>query len=259
MQPLKSKPVSFGRVRRHRKEHEGENFSWAVSYSDLLMVLMSFFIVLLQLEPGTSGPSDAQSVLSAIKNEFSRTSVASMPSVVPTGATTTGVATTGITATGVATTRTITATTGGGTGIKTGFQQITTALAEQNIVYVENSKEGFLTVELESNLYGKGQVELSPQAEGELESVFKVLEPHLATIGIVVVGHSDSISVAQSRDRPNYLNSNLAFSSLRALIGSQYLTQLGVSPDQIKIEATDSFQRNTRSLSVKVYWKGAKK
>jgi flagellar motor protein MotB len=239
MKPHSLKSALLGRSKAKSRKDEGENHIWAVSYSDLLMVLMSFFILFFQVDKKDDvvEKTKMNQVIMAVENQFGQGAGHALVTVPP-----------------VVTSPPVVSASQATTPDR--LSSVKTALKEMNLKFDASSKDNFVTVDLEYNLYSPGEFKLSKRSERPLDHLFNTLKPYLADLSLEVIGHTDSVPRSQSGKKfPQYLNSNLALSDLRALGAAEYLIQLGVPPEKISTHGSDHFSRNTRSVSIRLYSK----
>lgn len=227
MEPRKKiEPRRFERIERDEniEIHEDENSHlWAVSYSDFLMVLLSFFILfysvdedkqdqlIFQIAKNFAGNSNAQGI-GANKNHEP---------------------------------------------VKSAIERIPTSLFDHikslQVNLSENKKH--LTINFPDDLFAIGSHELNQENEKVIIETLNILKPHSQNLYLYFEGHTD--------DRPlhtkvrNINLDNYVLSSLRASSALLKAQQLGFPEEQMFIQAASSHIRNSRSLSLRVSQKGA--
>ncbi|MEO6459391.1 MAG: OmpA family protein [Bdellovibrionota bacterium] len=234
-QPLDKKPRTLPRVQRREIQHieEGDNQIWAVSYADLLMVLLAFFVIFFSFDNSQDrkhGLQDlAQGLRSAgfegAKNPNSKT------------------------------------------GAEQGAAQPEAAanpevrLISQYLTAIDNQKvqvDGeHIQILLPDDAFAKGQYQLSPELKTRLDQIYETLRPFERDLEIVVIGHADSTPFAVRHNE--YLGDNFDLSSLRSLRALQYVLGKGFPHDQISAQGAADGGRKSRTLSLKVSWKETRK
>lgn len=200
-----------------------ESLNWAVSYADMLMVLLCFFIVFFSMENLTSQGgehvSKAESTSSidpsiiAIRNAFSE---------LPTQSPVTSI------------------------GPEQGASQ-GTFTSKNGFVFSEKSHQ--LMVTLPDQIYRAREFTVSSEIKKNLREILDVLRPHKDSIRIVFIGHADSSPVTRENF---YLKNNFDLSSLRASRALSYALEMGFDGRRLSISAFSSEIRNTRSLSLEI-------
>ena len=224
--------------KRHIEEHEE---SWAVSYADLLMVLMSFFIVFFNLEQG----SGEDNLVDVISKSF-------------TGEVKEGKQKRSISSNGTFGNLIIdlkdndlkfNAIDGNGDtirdkklpGIHSDFDKKTIS---------ELKKVKGLIIELPDDIFSVGAHELSNKAKDGIDSVLSKLSEYSEKITIIAIGHSDTIPLRHDRE---IVKSNFILSSLRAAKAVEYIVGKGFDSNWVLGQAVNVERRATRSLSIKVF------
>ena len=200
--------------------HEGDGHLWAVSYADLLMVLMSFFVIFFSFTDST-GNGDAKSpdvvlqisagLKAALKGE------------------------------------------GGGGVAMPAVSRAPTALVDRPALEALGAEvsesEKSIFVKLPDDIFDKRQFALSDSTKAKLESILEALRSNSERIELVIIGHADSSRVAGSNP---YLSNNFDLSSLRALKAVQFLTDRGFPESNISAQGSSYGLRNSRTLSLRV-------
>lgn len=251
---LERKKLRLPRVERTEDVHpeDGENLLWAVSYSDLLMVLMSFFVIFFAANKGKKDAIFQDVSIALNKN-------------VP-GAKTLGT----------------------GTGSKGGSkakvptpisqaefeafkqQQIEAELVNEKIsstisdslrqigVDVDTTEEpSALTINLPDNIYSSTTFEITPKIQLILDQIFSLILDHKDKINVHFIGHSDSAPIKTSTSV--FLTSNYTLSALRAAKALEYSLNLGYPSNQLFAQGGAENMRDSRSLSVRLVMRGAAK
>ncbi len=239
---------------------DGQN--WAVSYADMLMVLMSFFVIFFSFEG-----KQKESLLSKLAIEMQAKSDKAIVSA-PQGTENTGGSN------GGAAQQAGGSSTGEQTPQQAAQQQaaqqqaaqqqaaqqqaeqteqtmnsISTQLEKQLFTVSKEANVEQLTVHLSDQIYGRRQFALNPKLENELNQIFEIVKPHKDKVRIIFIGHSDSLPLTASG---SYLANNLDLSSLRASRAISYATSRGFDARNLSIAAVAANMRNSRSLSLKI-------
>jgi flagellar motor protein MotB len=205
--------------------------TWAVAYADLLMVLMSFFVIF-----SSFGTESSQNELYKIAVNLSQIS-----SGAGTG-----------TRAGV----------GSGAGTGTGGvakeeekplqlvlpEDVFSELSRQKLHYINEGKS--VLVSFDGDQFAPGSFEIRADLKNQLSHIADVLAPYKEHIQILVVGHADS-QVVKNHINP-YMKDNFDVSSLRALAATRYLSQQGISPSHLLSQASSDNEISKRSLSLRI-------
>lgn len=236
--PPEGKKPRLGRLEVVRRGHDHQNriphydeHSWAVSYADFLMVLLSFFVIFF-------GQSDGvDNVIFKITQELSKNNDSSTGSIHQASKATESLGTF--------------AGNFSGSG-PLERQAIANELRKQfsGFKISENEKEKALSIQLPENIYEKGQFKLTADSKKQFEDLAKLLLPFKDSIAITVTGHTDNVAVNSSGVKK--FDDNTELSSLRAYYATKNLIELGFSENQVRIKTLLKEHRNSRTLSVHV-------
>lgn len=199
-----------------RSEHYEVSEGWAVSYSDLLMVLMSFFIIYFNLNTEKENVKIEQLAFKLINNEILQKQNVT-----------------------ISTNRKI-ANNDLVEGLNPLFKE---GKGEQKQVYKE-----FL-IDLPPNIYEVGKYDLSHSVTSKLEKVFDVIREHKKDVDVYFIGHTDVLKFKKNKD---VINSNLVLSSMRAVKAVEYAIKKGFDENQVFVQGLKGQPRNTRSLSLRL-------
>jgi flagellar motor protein MotB len=191
------------------KNHSAE--SWAVSYADFLMVLLSFFIVFYSF--------DEKSVLHNVVVSISKT-------------------------TGGAVDSNKTGAMGGDVPDGIFNHKVLTevsAMFRDAKVEAVVSKER-IVVDLPDNIYPIGGYKVPAE---KLDAILKSLEKYQAELSITVMGHADGVGF---QNKTRVVKDNLTLSSMRAAYASSHIQEV-LPQAQVWIQASDDSKRKTRSIS----------
>lgn len=226
-QPLNKTPRTLPRVQRREIHNfdEGDSHLWAVSYADLLMVLLAFFVIFFSMEPpaktspafqkfaaGLQGAGFGPALSEGSSAGSAKTNPDSPPEVNLMG------------------------------------KHLSAIVPGEVNVEGEN-----IQILLPDNAFTKGQYQLDAPLRAKLDQIYETLRPFERDLKIVVIGHADSMRFAQRRSE--YLGDNFDLSSLRALRALQYVLAKGFPHEQISAQGAADGVRNSRTLSLKVSWK----
>ena len=249
-------------VRRHRSmsDHGDADHGWAVSYSDLLMVLMSFFIIFFSFDNSKKSVIDQITMSLADTGFKAGIEGSSGPTPPPTKA-----------ASG----------TGNGTGtgndVDTGrpvrevlFPKLGLPATEEAILnlstpdlaaalfntasgmgvdaQLESNKES-LILHLPPNIYKPGKFALEPDQRQVLDELLIKLKPAASRVTFAFIGHSDAdlVKVAHTTYSDNFM-----LSSLRAWNGMMAAAKLGYPPIGMTILGAADQMVVSRTLSIKI-------
>jgi chemotaxis protein MotB len=243
------------RKKRHKVNHEG---SWAVSYVDMLTLLLCFFIIFFNSKAIVPEEDVFKKVIRSMTTtgkdagSFSETTAGKGP---------TGTAGTGTgTGTGVGTG------TGTGSGVGTGSSasQGTPADVMEQIKVSFDSIAKAKTVVLNKALildfdnisfFKSGSTQLSPEGKEVITKIIESLGEHQAYIKITVQGHTDSIQVKPSKTQ---FSDNWELSVLRATAVLKSFVKAGFGPQTLTAEGYADTQANgtaSRALDRKITFK----
>ncbi len=219
---------------------EGDGHLWAVSYADLLMVLLAFFVIFFSFDPKSESQTDG---LRALAMGLKQLSGAERASESPAGASATPTEDFFAGATSQ---------TGAGESPNAPVADIKKQLADVAVASVEFRGQDLFLL-LPDDIFELGDYQLTPVIQEDLRRIADVLKDHKDNIRLVVMGHSDS--VAFSRRRNEFLGDNFDLSSLRALRALQYLLTLGFRHESISAQGAADGMRSSRTLSIRIAWK----
>jgi flagellar motor protein MotB len=223
--PDKLKPRShqprMPRVERDEivEVHEDENAHlWAVSYSDFLMALLSFFILFFSIDT-----PKRQQLIMDLASEFSQTS--------QNGAG--GLGTSALDK-------------GKEVGrLPASFMESLKGLD----VSVDKEKES-LVVNFPNDFFGPGKHAINKERELTIINFLSVVKPYKDEVNLYFEGHADSSPLTIHKSE--IIVDNFVLSSLRASSGLLMAKQMGFSEKFMFIQAASSNLRNSRSLSIRI-------
>lgn len=194
---------------------------WAVSYSDLLMVLLAFFILYFRF-----GENNAQTLLQKLSVDVGQklgtgTAAAASAQNAP-----------------------------GATGIR----ELGRTLSVQGLKVTQSGEPSTLTVEFPDDFFPPGRFRLSNASRDLLRQVFERIAPQRDHLAFVFIGHTDEIALrAKAHD---LIDSNLALSNMRALEAAKFAIASGMDPRDVATQGTGEYQRRARSLSLRISERG---
>lgn len=200
-------------------EEDSLQFLWAVSYCDLLMVLMSFFILFFQINDNKEQASPVRDVMLALKNETQEVvskAPAALANRMPSSA----------------------------------IEKLANVLQSENVQIIEDPSGKIITLDFRSNLYPPRGYAFPKSQQAQLEKILKEIKPFSKNLMITFIGHADESKITMIKD--NIIDSNLVLSNLRATRAVEIAFQLGFDPMNVTGQGAGEFSRNTRSLSIRI-------
>ncbi len=225
---LKKKP--FPRLPRSDFAHieEGDGHLWAVSYADLLMVLMSFFIIFFSFKDESK--DNGQDGLLALAMGL-RTAISGTPVV------------------GKMVNFDETAAEAKKAPTAARYLNVDSLKSAGAIVWEEGKS---LFIHFPDDIFAKRQFEIDQTTAEKLSSVYATLRPLQDKLEVIVIGHADSSNVSGGN---TYLSNNFDLSSLRALRALQFLISKGFPQGHISAQGSADGLRNSRSISIRIQLK----
>lgn len=221
------------------EQDDGGEGLWAVSYSDLLMVLMSFFIVFFNMNDKKDMTS-IQKILLQMKDKSEvvfrdgKTGAVVDPSEAIKGPekyfTGFGKESAGRSPASIGETSALN-------------------MSDLKSKYAVNIAEKEIVIDLPANIFSIGMYELDEKTMKDFDEILAVISPYRSEINLIVVGHSDKLPINPST---KIVNNNLILSTIRATKGVEYLIKKGFEPTWISAQGVGEHNRNTRSLSVRI-------
>lgn len=212
------------RIERDETSHvlEDENqHLWAVSYSDFLMALLSFFILFFSVD----APQRSQLIME-LSQQFS-------PSGTGSGSSSSG------------------------GGVESGLSgRMPSSLMESlKELKVSMSKDHeSLIVNFPNDLYGPGQHQFAKDRALLVENFLNTVKPYQDKVILYFEGHTDDAPLRVHKN--NIVVDNFVLSSLRASFALGYAREMGFSDKNMFIQAAASNLRNSRSLSIRIEPRG---
>lgn len=219
MQPSEKR---LPRIERDEYIHVGEDENqhlWAVSYSDFLMVLLSFFILFFSAE----APQKKQLILE-LASQFSGTRSGSENA------------------------------TGPGQDADAGRMPASLFESLKNLKVAVDQEKEILIINFPNDLYGPGQHRISEEKITLIRNFLNIVKPYQNNINLYFEGHADASPLKVHKN--DIVVDNFVLSSLRASSALGYARELGFSEKNMFIQAASSNLRNSRSLSIRIEPRG---
>lgn len=216
MKPPKDlRPLTDIRVTRKTgvEVAHGGGHGWAVSYADLLMVLLSFFVMYFSF--AEENPNTANSQLQRIALSMKGISPEQIDLKMK---------------------------------AKDSAEMSSLADAMKLAGVKVTQKEDHLVMELTQE-YKPADYRLSKPLTKQLDSVMEALRPFHNKVNITIIGHADAKRLTP---RNEFLQDNFDLSSIRALRALKYAIGTGFPEKYASARAASYFDRDARSLSVEV-------
>lgn len=228
--------------KRYMDDHEE---SWAVSYADLLMVLMSFFIVFFNLESGSGEQNLVDVISKSFKGEG--TSPGKYKSkgdgIAPFGGV--GVLISDLKETNLK----FVAIDGSGNTIRDGkLSGIKSDLDKVGVGELPRMRG--LIIELPDDIFEVGAYDLNSKTKSSIDEILAKISSYSEKLAVVAIGHSDTIPMRGDRE---IIKSNFILSSLRASKAVEYIVGKGFNTNWVFGQAVSVENRASRSLSIKIY------
>jgi flagellar motor protein MotB len=208
--------------KRHGSSGHAEDSEhlWAVSYADLLMVLVAFFVVFFSFDTEKQRASGLQAIALGMQGkEVNAGSIIENNSPKEIGL-------------------------------------LKRELENSGASKVAINGDQMLLM-LPDNIFELRGFKLTNETQERLMMIYKVIQPFERDLDVVVMGHSDSVKFAKIQNE--YLGNNFDLSSLRALRALQYMLAQGFPQEQISAQGAADGIRNSRTLSIKITWKEARR
>lgn len=222
---LNKKPTEEYRVERAKglEHYEDGGHLWAVSYSDMLMVLLSFFILFFSL-----GKEKKEDILRQLI-PISKTNLAG-----------------GSAATGEGGPSAIVA---AGPSAKGSVQSPFESLADLESIKIEKSADASsVTLLFPQDIYAAGGYKLGREQRNLIEQILTKIGKDLSKVQMEFVGHSDPSPVLRNKTQ---FSDNFDISAYRGTEALRYALSLGaLEPDQVSAKGAGSTGAGNRTLSI---------
>jgi flagellar motor protein MotB len=215
---------------------------WAVSYSDLLMVLMSFFILFFSMSDSDTEKNILKNVLIAVQNKLP---TVTLPHSAAQGASQSATRAPAETGPGQGTAA-------AGTARRPGevLAELAAVFQDGRFGFNKTNQSNAIILDLPDNFYGPGQYALPQKGVQPLKSALSAIKPYRANLELIFVGHTDATPLSQAHKK--ILDSNLVLSNLRATRAVEFALNEGFDPKHVVAEGSGEHSRNTRSLSLRI-------
>lgn len=221
-------------------EAESSHSNWAISYGDMVTLLLSFFIMFFGVKENTKFQRFQKAL-----NEKTK----ALSSGAGTG-TATG------TAPGVSKPGTGEGQAGGGP-LRTGIDKPGPRGGKMDLAWSQLAKLGSarfikdqqrLVVEFpDVSFFEFNRTELTNAGRAELESFSKLFAPYQTGLRLIVIGYTDNVKVKVSKKKKKVYRytDNLELSALRGVAAVRHLIDLGVSQERIRVGGEGEWKGKT--------------
>jgi len=226
---MRKKPLKAETYPRHARVERTEDIEvqseeslgWAISYSDLLMVLMSFFIIFFSVEE-----SSQKDVLTEIAISMNK------------GAN----ATNQQTATAAATSQS--------TKSIVNLESLATKFDASSAVYVADVNNRAILLRFPDDSFKNRGYLLNEDLKKGVNQFVEYVKPFADQVRIIFIGHADSRPLLARTDE--LIRDNFLLSSLRAHEALQLASRLGLGLDNLYIQGNSSNTYNSRTISIRI-------
>lgn len=200
---------------------------WSVAYSDMLMVLLGFFVIFF-----SDGKNQKSQIIDQIATELH-------------GSSATKQVTNQKGATGTA------ADTGQVSNIKTSvaMPNIDQIAKDLDLTYESVNAGKTIRINFPDNIYNKRQYRLNTSTKNKISQLITVLSPHKNNLKIHFIGHSDSSKVSVSSEK---FSNNFQLSALRATEAALFFQQNGFPSENIITSGAANNINSSRSLTMTI-------
>ncbi|MGK5085342.1 hypothetical protein WDW37_18810 [Bdellovibrionota bacterium FG-1] len=207
-------------------------FMWAISYSDLLMVLMSFFVIYFEMRDNvdvmsslaqkarpTAVTAPKEKIQEPIQEEVDEEVVERNLLAIKMQA----------------------------------FDSLALKIQDPSLSVSRDSVEPGVYVNFKNNFYREGSYDLNKAARASVLRILMLVHPQRNEIELTFIGHSDAVPISHKTIRDTkVLDSNFVLSSLRATKAMEFAMSNGFDPRFISAQGSGEYARSTRSLSVRI-------
>jgi flagellar motor protein MotB len=201
--------------RRPHPEVHDEGHSWAVSYADFLMVLLSFFIIFFSVD-GKDRLDLIDRIAMAAKGQGGKGGA-------------------GHDRTNQSDSR-----------LPSGISDVAVGVDGFFVQRADQSQKLFIY--FEDNIYRAGEIDLPEAQVVKLRQILSRLQPYMNDVNVTFVGHTDSSQVQRIKNR--YVSDNFDLSSLRATKALQQAVKAGFDPTKMFAKGVAEHAKGTRTLSL---------
>jgi len=233
-QPPEMKAHYSRMLRQKRKSLLSEvdtSHIWAVSYADVLMVLLSFFIMYFNLTNENELQNDVLAqVTTAFKGGFPTETLRPIRlSQEVTNQAETKVQTNQL------------------------MHVLLKNLTDQSIETELDPLKQSVVVHFSENIYNNLAFNVNSVVKEELIKALKILEPYKESIYITFIGHTDSKKIISKNElTESILTNNINLASVRASKAAEFAIQFGFLPEKVGASSYANYKRNTRSVSLMI-------
>lgn len=203
-----------------------ENLVWAISYADLLMVLISFFIIFFSFDK----KEERDQVLNRIAIGMQGIKAGSGSDTVA--------------EVGPHETQELRA---ASEDLKGRVDQWSRELDQAQIKV--RKQDEYLVADFPDAAYESGEYRVPENLKNDLKTLAAVLKPYVGEVQLVVIGHADQRPL---RKRNEFLVDNFDLSTLRATQALRFLSTQGISLKYLFAQGASDNDRNQRSLSIEI-------
>jgi flagellar motor protein MotB len=215
---------------------EDEGHSWAVSYADFLMTLLSFFIIFFSIN-GDDEKLQLKTLLAKMRQEQNE----EIKLKTDTNAKKTIFMPNNNAHDGLPRSKKY------GDLRSDQFENSLTRLGI-TIEYMEDG--GFFVLKLPNDMYAPGEISLNSNAKEIMKKFFHTIKPFENEVDVTIIGHTDQEQVSK-RNPASLIQSNFDISVLRASKALQFaVNDLEISVERLSAKGTADTKRSTRSLSI---------
>ncbi len=233
-------------------EDSGQDFLWAVSYSDLLMVLMSFFIIFFDVTQDEKSSILAKAQ-TALDLKFRQGGAGSSQTAKADSASETSQKTAGdsllsgqVEAKGT-----------GKQGVPS-LEYLSRSMDTAGVRIVFGPGFESLTLILDDNLFESGSYRINESIQKIIQPILDRLSPYKEEIVLTWIGHTDATPVTQLKKINSVIDSNLVLSNLRSIRAVEFTLQQGFPAENIFSQGAERDSRKTRSLSLRIQEKSGR-
>lgn len=231
--------IPYERIEHDLVETSHSAPTWAVSYADLLMVLMSFFVIFYETKMETKDTNGLYKL--AVNLGLKQSGTESAVGGVGTGAGT---------GTGTGNTQGESA---GVVGDKDGVSRLPQSVVNLTELFSHRSdiKGDEITIYFQDELFGKGEYKLSDGAKADLKVLAETLTPEIEKLQLTVIGHADSKAV---RYRNEFMKDNFDLSAQRAMSVLRDLMTHGLPAKSLFAQgiADNSIAKRTMTIRIQL-------
>jgi len=215
-------------------EEDEQKFAWAVSYCDLLMVLLCFFIIFFESEELT-GHSAAiikritVDLVAMVKDSLTPPQEAVKPGVK------------------------MKVEESEAREYETDMEQVSgrikPLLPGFSLKIIKENMGSVFVINFPKNIYKSGQYKVNDNIKHYLDMIVKTMVPYIGQVIITFVGHTDTVPMKEGKE---VIDTNLILSNLRASKAMEYVIRKGHDPDFFYSRGSVESTRATRSLSIHI-------